>query len=292
MLDYAAALLQRHGIHAAVVNAHWLPEQVEAWAEGHAMDLRVSRELPDILGTGGGLKRAAPWLDEGFVVVNGDILCDVDLSALLDALGKHGARAALALRVPDDGQNYGVVAADEDAVVVDLVGLGTAEPHGRVDRGTHFTGVHALQRSLLDDLPQGESCIVRQGYAPRIADRVVHSIRHTGTWFDVGTPKAYLQANLLAVSKELSLPLDPFAHASTEDHSAHTRGDVWIGPGAVLEPGCTVGPRAVIGAGAIVERGATVVDSVVWDRCRVPANASLQGAIVYDHGTLLPGMDS
>jgi NDP-sugar pyrophosphorylase family protein len=53
-----------------------------------------------------------------------------------------------------------------------------------------------------------------------------------------------------------------------------------------------VGPRAIIGAGAIVERGATVVDSVVWDGCRVPAEASLKGAIVYDQGTLLPGMDS
>jgi mannose-1-phosphate guanylyltransferase len=292
MLDYAAALCQKHGIDAAVVNAHWLPEQVEAWAEAHAMDLKVSRELPDILGTGGGLKRAAPWLDEGFVVVNGDILCDVDLAALLDALAKHDALAAMALRVPDAGQSYGVVAADQDAIVVDLVGLGTAEPHGEVDRSTHFTGVHALRRSLLESLPQGESCIVRQGYAPRIADRVVASIRHSGTWFDVGTPQAYLQANLLAVSRELSLPLDPFAHASTEDYSAHTRGDVWIGPGAVLEPGCTVGPRAIIGAGAIVERGATVVDSVVWDGCRVPAEASLKGAIVYDQGTLLPGMDS
>ncbi len=289
MLDYAAALCRKHGLESAVVNAHWLPEQVVAWAQAHAMDLHVSVEAPDILGTGGGLKRALPQLGEGFVVVNGDILCDVDLSALLEGLERRDAM--FALRRPDPGQHYGVVAADATGTLVDLVGLGTAEAEGAVDRSTHFTGVHALRRGVVEGLPDGESCIVRQGYAHHVATRRIGTLVHEGTWFDVGTPQAYLQANLLAVQRQLSLPLDPFAWA-TEPPADRTQGAVWIGEGAVLQPGCTVGPRAVIGAGAIVESGATVEDSVVWDGCTVPAGTHLKGAIVYDRGILHPGTGS
>lgn len=290
MLDYAAALLQRHGIHSAVVNAHWLPEQVQAWADSHPMDLKVLVEAPDILGTGGGLRAARPDLAERFVVVNGDILCDVDLSALLAGLADHDAM--MALRAPGPGQDYGVVATDQEDIVVDLVGLAHAQPRGAVDRGTHFTGVHALRASMLDGLPAGQSCIVRQGYVPQLPSRRVGSVRHGGTWFDVGTPAAYLQANLLAVEGKLPLPLDPFSRASRRDYGEALQGAVWIGEGAVLEPGCKVGPRAIIGAGATIERGATVRDSVVWDGCRVAAGATLSGAIVYDLGTHMPGTDS
>ncbi len=290
MLDYAVALLEQHGIHGAVVNAHWLPEQIQAWAERHPMELRVSVETPDILGTGGGLRAARKWLAEGFVVVNGDILCDVDLGALLVEL--EGSEAVMALRTLDADQGYSVVAADSEGVVVDLAGLATATPHGAIRRGTHFTGIHALRRTMLDVLPPGESCIVRQGYAPQLARRTVSSIHHSGSWFDVGTPQAYLQANLLAVGGELSLPLDPHSRASKEDFGTQVREPVWIGEGAVLQPGCMVGPRAIIGEGAVVESGAVVEHSVIWSGCTVQADQELRGAIVYDQGTLLPGMDS
>ncbi len=296
MLDHAAALLQQHGIHSAVVNAHHLPEQIVAWAEQHPMDLHVSVELPDILGTGGGLLKALPQLAERFVVVNGDILSDVDLQALFTAL--EGRAAAMALRTLDPDQSHGQVVADEAGVVCDLVRLATAEPRGALQVGTHFTGVHALTRAMVQQLPPGESCIVRQAYVNEVPRRSVAATLHRGTWFDVGTPQAYLQANLLAVEGRLRLPLDPFeraAYARRGDQETGTRpaasveGAVWIGPDVEFEPGVRVGPRAVIGGKAFIGAGADLQDTVVWDGAVVPAGSRLRNAIVYDGGTLTLG---
>ena len=296
MLDHAAALLQQHGVHAAVVNAHHLPEQIVAWAQQHPMDLHVSVELPAILGTGGGLKRALPQLAERFVVVNGDILSDVDLGALFEALDDQAA--AMALRALDPDQSYGQVVADEAGVVCDLVKLATAPPQGQLRTGTHFTGVHALTRAMVEQLPDGESCIVRQAYVNEVPRRRVQSTLHEGSWFDVGTPLAYLDANLLAVEGRLALPLDPFTRAAYARRGqqeigvrpeAHLQGSVWIGHGARIAPGARLGPRVVIGDRASIGQGADLQDTVVWDGAVVPAGTRLRRAIVYDGGTLTLG---
>lgn len=293
MLDYAAALLQAHGIDAAVVNAHWLPDQVRAWADAHPMDVHVSTELPDVLGTGGGLKAAAPHLAERFVIVNGDILCDVDLTGLLAAL--DGADAAMALRPLGPDDRYGVVSSDATGVV-DLVGLATRAAVGTEDRSTHFTGVHAMRRDALDRVPAGFACIVRTAYTELVPAGRVAAQRHTGTWFDVGTPQAYLAANLAALDGTLPLPLDPRARAerfvppgeSLAFGGATLVGPVWVGAGVQVDPGAQIGPRTVLGDGCHVGAGASLQDTVVWAGCSVPAGSTLTGAIVYDDGVLTP----
>jgi len=304
MLDQAAALLVAHGHRRAVVNAHWLPAQIRAWAAAQAdLELHVSVEDPDILGTGGGLRAALPWLDETFTIVNGDILCDVDLTALRAAVPPGGAAMALRALAPRDP--YGIVAADAAGCVVDLVGLARAAPEGPVDRGTHFTGVHAMHRDAIEAHvpPEGQACVVRTAYTALVPHRRVRALRHGGAWFDVGTPTAYLRANLEAVRGALALPLDPRARAALAiddrgavgDRSradihptAALAGPVWIGPGAAIAAGAVVGPGAVIGAGARVGAGAQVVESVVWSGRAVPAGVALEGAIVHDGGTLIP----
>ena len=294
MLDHAAALLERHGVRSAVVNAHHLPDQVRTWAQDHPMDLEVSVEVPVILGTGGGLRKALPHLADPFVVVNGDILSDVDLGALLDEVDGD-VLACMALREKQPEDRYGEVRADATGTVVDLVGLATAE--GEPVDGTHFTGVHALSHALVERLPpEGESCIVRQAYVSAVPERRIHATRHAGTWFDVGTPEAYLRANLLACEGTLRLPLDPADRGwivrrpdreiGAAPAGVELRGPVWIGHGARLEPGCVLGPRAIVGPGARVGSGAVLQDAVVWDGCSVPAGARLERAIVYDGGTL------
>ena len=297
MLDYALALVRRHGLGGAVVNAHWLPEQVEAWAAEQDVDLHVSVEAPDILGTGGGLRKAMPHLAERFVVVNGDILCDVDLTGLLDALPPGGA--AMALRELQPGDRYGVVASD-GKVVTDLVKLAVCPPDGVEDRSTHFTGVHAMTRDALMRVPAHvEACVVRTAYTELVPERLVAARRHTGTWFDVGTPAAWLRANLEALRGTLSLPIDPWDHVGWGvDATGAERGDpaavqavrpagaAWIGAGAVVEDGAVLGPDVVIGAGAVVRSGARLTRAVVWDGVEVSGDTALDGGCVHDGGVL------
>lgn len=300
MLDYSLALTRRHGLDEVIVNAHYLADQVERWAETKP-GVRVSVEQPEVLGTGGGLRRVMDQLDERFAVVNGDTLCDIDLRGLIDGISGD-LQGVLALRTLRPGEPYGVVLADASGVVIDMVGLATAPPVGAVRPGTHFTGVYALRREALAELPSsGFSCIKLQGYVNWVPERRLGARLHAGTWFDVGTPESYLEANLLALGGQLQLPLDPLSRAAYARvgeravgslsaieglDSAHITPPVWIGPGVSLGSGCHIGPGVVIGDHARIGDGVRMSASIVWERCNVPSGTTLRSSIVYDGGIL------
>ncbi|TVQ87412.1 MAG: hypothetical protein EA397_19040 [Deltaproteobacteria bacterium] len=272
MLDYAVALCHRHGLFDLVVNAHHLASQIQAWA-AERPGVEVSVESPRILGTGGGLRQVGDRLRERVVVVNGDTLCDVDLQALRGAVPEGGCALALRPHLDDARTRYGVVATDDEGVVVDLKGMAVAEPVGPLSTDSHFTGIHALDRRVLKALPEGASCIVRQGYLSLVPERRVRAVRHRGTWLDVGDPAAYLDANLAVLEGRVSLPLDPFKRAVVRAGAPPPGGGMAHGPcwiGADAQVAGTI-HRSVIGPGAKVPRGAELFDCVVWAGVEVPA---------------------
>ena len=296
LLAYSLAACARHGLVEVVVNAHWLADQVEAWAgEREGVRVVVSTELPDVLGTGGGLKRVADRLADTFVVLNGDVLHDVDLGALIRAVPPDGAAMALR-RDPENAPKYGVVAADAEHTVVELTTVARAEPEGAVDRGTHFTGIHAMSRSALSHVPDGFACVVRTAYKALVPERRVGAIRYDGVWLDAGDPQQYLDANLEVLGGRVVLALDPFARAAwalTGDgreygdrsvvDGVEIAGPAWVGPGATIGRGAVL-DRAVIGAGATVAPGAVLRETVVWDRMSV--GGVQERAIVFPGGVL------
>jgi NDP-sugar pyrophosphorylase family protein len=303
LANYTLALLKDHGLHSAVVNAYHLPQKIAEWAESQDFELHLLVESPQILGTGGGLKNAANLLAETFVVVNGDILCDVNLSALLTATKAVGSgpAAAMALRPQSEDETFGIVAFDSGGSVVDLVGLAQAPSIGLVNRSCHFTGIHALNQSALELVPEGEACIVRTAYSAMVPRREIAATRHGGLWVDLGTPERYLAANLGVLSGELKTSLDPLQSAgwalsnSREGGSAsavniHATARVqppfWIGKGAVIGAGVSLGPGSIIGAKAHIQAGASLRSTVVWEDCTVAPDVELQNAIVHNGGTL------
>lgn len=274
MLDHALALCRRHGHEHVLVNAHWLWEQVAEWSVRKGVALQV--EQPEVLGTGGGLKAAAPRLAERFVVVNGDILCDIDLDALLAAVPEGGS--AMALRADPELGARAPVERDSEGVVVRMRDF-AGEPGVGIP-GTHFTGVHAADRSVLERVPEGHQCIVRTAYKAILPARQVRSIVHAGAWVDIGTPDQYLAANLEVLAGTLPAPADVWAVGERGPDGS------WVGPGARVS-----GPihRSVIGAGATVPDSAKLVDCVVWDGVDVPPGDHRR-VVFHDSGSLqIPG---
>ncbi|MCB9663949.1 MAG: NTP transferase domain-containing protein [Alphaproteobacteria bacterium] len=279
MLGWALAACARHGHREVVVNAFHLADQVTPWAgEREGVQVHVVVERPEILGTGGGLRAARHLLDERVVVLNVDVLHDVDLGALLAAVRPGGA--AMALR-PDahDADRYGHVSADATDTVVRLVDLASTAPAGVQRDDTHFTGLHALDRSTLALVHEGPACIVRTVYRTLVPQRRVRALRHPGTWLDVGDPAAYLAANLAVLTTRVGLPLDPLPRAAWAvtargDHGrppagVTVDGTAWVGPDAELGAGVRL-RDTVVGAGARVAPGADLCRCVVWDGAVVP----------------------
>ena len=270
MLDHVLAHVRQHGHQQVLVNAHHLWQQVAAWAE--AQDVQLQVELPEILGTGGGLKAAEERLAERFVVVNGDILSDIDLSALLQAVPAGGA--AMALRADPDLGARAPVEADADDVVVRMREF--AGTPGVGIEGTHFTGIHAADRSILDDVPDGFACIVRSAYTRRLPERVIRSLRHAGTWIDIGTPTDYLEANLAVLDGTLKTALPVW------ERGAGRPGDRWVGAEARVD-GTII--HSIVGAGATVPEGTRLHDCVVWDGVTVPSGDHTR-CIFFDDGVV------
>ncbi|MBC04373.1 MAG: hypothetical protein CMJ34_13895 [Phycisphaerae bacterium] len=273
MLDHVLAHVRQHGHTDVLVNAHHLWKQVAAWAETRGVALQV--ELPEILGTGGGLKAAEDRLADVFVVVNGDILSDVDLTALADAVTEGGA--AMALRADPVLGERAPVDADTDNVVVRMREF--AGTPGVGISGTHFTGIHAAHRSVLADVPDGFACIVRSAYTVRLPARRIRAIRHTGRWVDIGTPADYLDANLAVLDGDLATALPIW------ERGEGAQGRHWIGADARVEGEVR---HSIVGEGARVPRAARLSDCVVWDGVTVPAGDHHR-VVFFDDGALEVG---
>lgn len=284
MLAYSLALCGKHGFRDVIVNAHWKAAQIERWAGEHeGVHVTVSTE-PELLGTGGGLRAVRERLAERFVIVNADVLCDVDLRELIDFVPEGGACMALRHHAVDAAR-YGVVAANADGVIVRLTTVATVPGERAYTNDTHFTGVHAMDRSTLDRVPAGPQCIVRTAYKALVPERKVRGLDHEGLWLDIGDPAAYLAANLAALAGDLDLPLDPFARQGDRSvlAGATVEGRVWVGKDVQVGRGVTL-RNVVLGDGARVADGSDLTDCVVWDGASIAG--SHRRVIAHDGGCL------
>src|SRR5712691_3750838 len=277
LLKYNFALLKNAGVRELVVNVHHLAAEMEKGALELARDLgleiSISRETGHILGTGGGVRRAAGMLGRGpFSRLNGDMLFDADLDAAVAAHTASGAMATMVLAPYPKGATYGAVEVDGSANVRRIASRGAPPEPGLLKM--HFTGVHILESEVLSRLPvEAESDINRTAYVRLIHEGAkVLGWQQSGYWADLGAPRSLLRANLDVLSGKAPLArfrpgADPFAgtkelgptvfvHPSAQiDPSARLHGPALVCAGAVVGADATVGPDAVLGPGVRVDAG-------------------------------------
>jgi mannose-1-phosphate guanylyltransferase len=295
LLRYNFALLKNAGVREIVINTHHLGATMERGAQAIAseldLDLQVSREEKQILGTGGGVRRAQAMLGAGtFILMNGDMIFDLDLAAALEAHRKGGAAATMVLAPYPRGATYGAVEVDAQMNVRRVAGRG-AQPDPSLSK-LHFTGVHVLEPELVARLPaEGESDINRTAYVRAIHDGArVHGFLQHGYWGDLGAPRSLLRAHLDVLEKRIPLErfrpeADPFDGCEerakgvfvhpTAQVEAPLTAPVLIQAGAAVAPGAVIGSGVTIGANARIDAGAHLERAVVWERTHVAAGERL-----------------
>lgn len=189
-------LLKRHGFREVVINLHHLGPMIEqALGNGSKFGLRIiySPE-PVILGTGGGIKQAEPHLSgEPVLVVNGDTLFELDLSALCAFHRERQAAATLVLRDDPEAARWGLVEVGADQRILRITGRGVPDAVPTCSR--MFAGVHILHPRLLRDVKKGVESSIIDPYVAAIArgERLL-GYDLQGYWSDVGTAERYSQA--------------------------------------------------------------------------------------------------
>ena len=121
----------------------------------------------------------------------------------------------MALRESPDWESIGPVTMRDGRVcrITSLVGEGGTP-------GTHFTGIHAMSRESLGRIPGGFQCVVQTAYTELVAEGLVAGSIHSGTWVDVGTPAAYLDANLGVLDGKIPVSISPWSHGQRGEGSS------------------------------------------------------------------------
>ncbi|QYO66732.1 sugar phosphate nucleotidyltransferase [Leptolyngbya sp. 7M] len=254
LVGYVAEYIARFGFKEIVVNLHHQPDSViRALGDGSAFGVHIeySLEEPEILGTAGALDNARHLLgDEAFLIVNGKIISDIDITAAVETHRRSNAIATMVLKPNIKRERFTVVETAEGYVTA--FG-GMAEPLTEVEiRDTDqlprsplmFTGIHILEPRVFDYIPKGQfSDIVSNIYRPALADGEKIAAHITdGNWYELSTIPRYLDISL----------------AMMVDQSVFT------------------------GKGCSISSESSVRDSVIWDDVTIEAGSALYRTIVAD----------
>jgi len=269
-LAYMIEWLAGHGVNEVVLACGFLPDVLrEALAgEEERAGVEISYVVePERRGTAGAIRFAADELgarlEERFLALNGDVLTDLDLSALLRAHSERGARATLGLHPVEDSAAYGLVHSDPQGAVLEFL-----EKTGEAVPGEVNAGMYVLERSVLDLIPPDEEVSIERDVFPRLVGDGLHGLRLDGYWMDIGTPERYLQASWDILERRVETRVEP------------TAPGMLVGAGTEVADGATVGPRVVLGRDCRIADGAAVRDSVVLDGCVVGEDARVSGSIL------------
>lgn len=261
LVGYVAEYLAGFGITDIVVNLHHQPDSViEALGDGSAFGVNINytREVPDILGTAGALDNAREFLkDDTFVVVNGKIITDIDISSAIDTHKRSGAIATLVLKENHKREKFTMVETDDGFIT-------KFGPHARpvseaelrdVDHEIAvplmFTGIHIVEPTIFDLIPRGKFFdTVTDIYIPHIkSGGKIGAHVAPGEWYELSTIPRYLDISL----------------AMMKGRDTHFGGN------------CTL------------EGAASIKDSVIWDNVTIGDGATLYRTIVADGVCVEPG---
>jgi mannose-1-phosphate guanylyltransferase len=277
-LAYMIEWLGVHGVTEVVFACGFLPDRLrEALGDGEHEGVALTYVVePERRGTAGAIRFAAESLGERledrFLALNGDLLTDLDLTALLRSHEERDARATIGLYGVDDSSAFGLVDCDAAGAV-----LAFTEKTGRAVPGEVNAGAYVLERSVLDLVPAGQAVSIETEVFPRLVGDGLCALRLDGYWMDIGTHERYLQATWDILEGRVATKVRP------------TAPGLFLGDGCAVADSAQVGPRAVVSTGCEIGDNATVTESVLLDGCTVGAGARVSGSILAPGATVDPG---
>ena len=287
MLDW----LRSHGVDEVIMGCGHMADGVQAvLGDGSGFGIKLSFLVePRPLGTGGALKFAEDKLDERFLMLNGDVLTDLDLTAQIAQHEATGARGTLALTPVEDPSAYGLVRLTGSNQVTEFVEKPSAD---QIDTNNISAGAYVLELSVLELLEPGKPASIERDVFPRLVGDGLFGHVGSGYWMDIGTPERYLEATFDILEGNVRTEVGARmgrTYVCVEDEVVN---EGRIVPAALVESGCRIaagariGGRAVLEHGVSVGEGTTIENAVVMKGASIGAHCTLRGCIVAAGATL------
>ncbi len=291
-LESQLAQLRTAGITEIILCLAHLPRRIgAAFGDGsaHGVSLRYEIE-PEPLDTGGAIGHIRSQLTAPFVCLNGDVLTDLDVGALVAAHGKAGGILTLSVASVPNGENYGVVRTAANPAGEGLRVTGFAEKPAAAGRADISVGIYVMSPEIFDFIPPGGPVSLEHTVFPGVlaAGRPVTAWRHSGYFNDIGSLAGYRAVHRDLLDGRIRIPgvgsPNPGGVIVDESASVHPDarlvGPSFVGPAARVRDGAEIGPYAVLGRRVRIESGARVTDSILWEGTRIGEDAEVSEAIV------------
>jgi mannose-1-phosphate guanylyltransferase len=304
--------LRGHGVDDVILSCGFLADGVRnVLGDGGSLGVRLRYvEEPRPLGTGGALRFAGELLEERFFMLNGDVLCDIDLSAQLAQHEAVGAQATIALIAVEDPSAYGLVRLDGDRAVSEFLEKPSPD---EIDSNLINAGAYILERSTLDGMaPAGTNISIERDVFPTLVGDGLYGFPADGYWLDIGTPDRYLQGTFdilegnVATALQAQLEQGHGVSAAGAKVTGRVVGPALVGEGASVAGSAIVGGRVVLGPdvsvgdgahveGSVVLRGSsigagsTVRSSIIGPGCSIGEHCHIEGGVVLGEGVRIGG---
>ncbi len=278
MIEWVVGHLATHGVQEVGLSLGYRPDGfLNAYPDGQIAGIpyRVAVE-PEPRGTAGAVRFATDefGVDDTFLVLNGDVLTDLDITDLIEFHREHQAEATIALQPVPDPSRFGVVSTSLDGQVKEFV----EKPEvGRAPSNNVNAGTYVLEPSVIERIPSGIEVSIERETFPELARAgTLYALSSSTYWLDTGTPKQFLEANLdVLLGRRLRRAELPPAHLdpSAEVVDSVIGIDSRIGAGARIQ-------RSVLFRDCQVGAKASVINSVLADSVYVGEGARLEGCVI------------
>jgi mannose-1-phosphate guanylyltransferase/phosphomannomutase len=288
-MEHILELLREHGLEEVIVTVAFLPQAIRSYfGEGETLGMQIGYSVEESpLGTAGSVRLTAKQLDETFLVISGDALCDVDLSALVAFHKEKGAAVTIGLKSVENPLEFGIVVTDEEGRVERFL---EKPSWGQVFSDTINTGIYVMEPEVLRHVPADRPYDFSKELFPYLLEmgRPIYGYVMDGYWQDIGNLDQFRQANFDALEENVRLNIP----------GIRIRGNVWLGEGveipdleqiegpAYIGNYCRIAPGATVGAYSVLSNSVTLRErtrtarSVIDASTHIGRSSLIEGAVI------------
>ncbi len=288
-LEHVIGYLSYHQVKDIIVAQSRLPQSIESYfGDGSQFGVKLSYAVEDApLGTAGAVKNAERYLDETFLVLNGDIFTDLDITAMISCHLEKKAKATIALTPVDDPTSYGLIETNVQGRVRRFV---EKPSWSQVTTNMINAGTYVLDPDVLAHIPPQANFSFERELFPLLLEQgePIYAFPSSAYWIDIGTPEKYLRLHRDLLSGKSSR----YAPALNEvliGTQTNVHPTAQIEAPAVIGGNCSIGRNAkligpvVIGTGCEIMEDTVIEDSIIWRNARLEPRVNLKNSIVADN---------
>ncbi len=280
MIFWTLDLLNEIDVQEVVLGVNYLADtlRAEVGTEYKGIEIKYSLESSP-LGTAGPIRLASETirLDETFIAMNGDVITNIDLAAMLKHHQESKASITDALHEVKESSRFGVVQLDDDGRIRRFVEKPKA---GEAPSHLVNAGIYMFEPEVLQLITSNRKVSLEREIFPRLArDGKLNGFPFQGYWFDVGDLSDYQKANFTLLRERAQESLLREERTSVAV-GATIRAPVFLGAATRIEEKATVGPRVIAAKNALIESGARISNSILFNGVNVGQGSVISGAII------------